>query len=200
MNYLRLLQLRRMSATAEGGEPAADAPVSASGETGASDQADQAETSEAHEERAFTQADIDRVVQQTIARERARAEKAVATARTEAEKLAQMTAEQRAQHDREQREAALAQREAELNRRELRATALNTLAERGLPSTLAETLNYTDADQCNASIDSVEKAFRAAVQQGVESRMKGSVPAAATSTETTLLDEIRAAAGVATKK
>ncbi|MDD3410283.1 MAG: DUF4355 domain-containing protein [Eubacteriales bacterium] len=197
MNYLRLLQLRRMSATAEGGEPAADAPVSASGETGA---ADQAETIETHEERAFTQADIDRVVQQTIARERARAEKAVATARTEAEKLAKMTAEQRAQHDREQREAALAQREAELNRRELRATALNTLAERGLPSTLAETLNYTDADQCNASIDSVEKAFRAAVQQGVESRMKGSVPAAATSTETTLLDEIRAAAGVATKK
>ena len=196
MNYLRLLQLRRMSATAEGGEPAAEAPVGASGETSA---ADQAETSEAHEERAFTQADIDRVVQQTIARERARAEKAVATARTEAEKLAQMTAEQRAQHDREQREAALTQREAELNRRELRATALNTLAERGLPSTLADTLNYADADQCSASIAAIEKAFRSAVQQGVESRMKGTAPSAATSTDTALLDEIRAAAGLKTK-
>lgn len=126
----------------------------------------------------LTQAEVDRVVQQTIAKERKRAEAAIAAAKTEAEQVARMTAEQRAEHERQAQTDALAKREADIARREIRADALQTLATRGLPAELADTLSYTDAETCTASIDAVEKAYRAAVQKGVESRMKGTPPPA----------------------
>lgn len=136
-------------------------------------------------EQTFTQAEVDRIVNQRLARAQRDAERRVeqarSEARSEAERLAQMTSEQRVQHEREQaekaareRESALAQREAELTRRELRAEATDTLTSRGLPAGLAEILNFTSADACAASIDSVEKVFRAAVQAGIDERLRKS--------------------------
>ena len=131
------------------------------------------------------QSEINRAVQQRLARqkrdEEKRLEAARAEGRSEAEKLAQMSAEQRAEHERQaaeqaakDRENALAQREAEITRRELRATAIDTLLKRGLPKSLESVLDYKDADSCSASIDTLEKAFRDAVQQGVDERLKAS--------------------------
>lgn len=104
------------------------------------------------------------------------AEERVNAARTEAEKLAKMNAEQKAEHERQKREEELARREAELNRRELRAGATQTMNDKGLPLELLDVLDFSDAEACSASIDKVEKAFSAAVQLGVESRMKGTTP------------------------
>lgn len=98
-------------------------------------------------------------------------------ARTEAEKLAKMTAEQKAEHERQKREEDLSKRERDLTRRELRAQAAETLTQKGLPTGLLDTLNYADADTCQKSIEAVEKAFRDAVQSGVEGRLKGGAPA-----------------------
>ena len=95
---------------------------------------------------------------------------------TEAAKLAKMTAEQKAEHERQKREKELSDREAALTLRELRAQASQTLTEKNLPLALLDCLNFGDAEKCNESIDSVEKAFRSAVQAGVEERMKGSAP------------------------
>ncbi len=196
--YLRALQLRR-AANGDGGAPegpAADGQPAAGAAAGV-----EAEPPAGREAgKAFTQADVDEIIRKTIARERTRADKAVETARTEAERLATMTAEQRAEHDRQERETKLAAREAEINRRELRATALQTLGERSLPAELADVLDYGDADKCGASIDSVEKVFRAAVQKGVEQRMKGETPAAGTGTQIGLQEQLNAAAGVRPEK
>ena len=149
------------------------------------------------EERTFTQADVDRIVQQTIARERKRSDAAVATARREAERLAGMSAEQRLEHERQERERTLAEREAAVQRRELRAQALETLAQRGLPRELAGVLSYESAEACNESIANAEKAFRAAVKRGVDERMKGVPPKSGTGeTESTLLSQMRVAAGL----
>lgn len=104
------------------------------------------------------------------------AEAKIAEAKTEAEKLARMNAEQKAEHEREQREKALADREAALSLRELKAQAATTLAEKGLPKELLDSLSYADADTCQKSIDAVESAFRTAVQAGVEERLKGKTP------------------------
>lgn len=131
------------------------------------------------------QAAIDSAVKQRLARERRDAEKRIEQAReearSEAEKLAQMNEAQRAEHERQRaeqaakdREAAIAKREAEITRRELRAEAIETLHKRGLPANLEAVLNYPDADACSASIDTVEKAFREAVQQGVDERLRQS--------------------------
>lgn len=104
------------------------------------------------------------------------ANKRVEAAKTEAEKLAKMNAEQKAEHERQQREAALAEREKALNLRELRATAATTLAEKGLPQGLLDTLNYADAESCQKSIETMEAAFRQAVRDGVDERLKGKIP------------------------
>lgn len=128
----------------------------------------------------FTQDDVNRIIQDRLAKERQKWEKEFETklneAKTEAEKLAKMNAEQKAEYERKKREEELAKREFEITRRELRATALETLAEKGLPKQLADILVYTDAEACKASIENVEKVFREAVEASVNERLKGEAP------------------------
>ena len=100
----------------------------------------------------------------------------IAEAKTEAEKLANMNVEQKAQYEQQKREKELADREAEITKRELSAQAKETLADKGLPVSLADILNYTDASTCQASIEAVEKAFQEAVAKGVEDKLKGGSP------------------------
>ena len=137
------------------------------------------------QERTFTQADVDRLIADRLSRERRQHQQDIENARTEgrteAERLAQMTAEQRAQAERERaqqeaqrREQALNQREADITRRELRAQAIDTLISRDLPHELESVLDYSSADACNASIDKIESVFRAAVQSAVDARLKTS--------------------------
>lgn len=95
---------------------------------------------------------------------------------SEAEKLAAMTKEEKAEYLRQKQEKDLAVREANITKRELMAEAKNTLAEKNLPSELAEELNYTDADSCKKSMEAVEKAFQKAVQAAVEEKLKGGKP------------------------
>lgn len=100
----------------------------------------------------------------------------IAEARTEAEKLAKMNAEQKAQYEQQKREQELASREAEITKRELSAQAKETLADKGLPVMLADILNYTDAEKCQASIEAVEKSFTEAVSKAVEDKLRGGAP------------------------
>lgn len=92
---------------------------------------------------------------------------------SEAEKLAKMTKEEKAQYMQQKKEKELSDREAAITKKELMAEAKNTLAGKNLPQELAEVLNYADADSCNKSITAVEKAFQKAVQTAVEERLKG---------------------------
>lgn len=94
-------------------------------------------------------------------------------AKTEAEKMAAMNEKQKADYEQDKRIKALEQREREITTRELKATAYETLAEKGLPKDLAEILNYTDEDQCKASIDAVEKAFKSSVEKTVNEKLRG---------------------------
>jgi len=95
---------------------------------------------------------------------------------SEAEKLAKMNEAEKNAYFQQKREKELSDKEAAITKRELMAEAKNTLSDKGLPSELAEILVYTDADACNKSIAAVEKAFKAAVQAGVEERLKGDSP------------------------
>lgn len=112
---------------------------------------------------------------------------------SEAEKLAKMTKEEKDQYLRKKKEKELADREANITKRELMAEAKNTLTEKKLPAGLAEVLNYTDADSCKKSIETVEKAFQAAVQAAVEERLKGGRPPKKAVNEPSQYDGIDAA-------
>lgn len=95
---------------------------------------------------------------------------------SEAEKLAQMSKEEKAQYLQRKKEKELSDREAAITRKELMAEAKNTLAEKKLPVGLAEVLNYADAESCSKSIAAVEKAFQSAVEAAVQERLKGGKP------------------------
>jgi len=160
------------------------------GTAGAAEQANgqentQENTTDRQPERTFTQADVDRMIADRLSRERRQHQQDIENARTEgrteAERLAQMTQEQRIQAEQErarqaaqQREQALNAREADIQRRELRAQAIDSLISRDLPRELEAVLDYSSADACNSSIDNVEKVFRAAVQSAVDARLKAS--------------------------
>lgn len=123
------------------------------------------------------QAEFDRRISKALETQKgkltATIQQQIEAAVTEAQKLANMTKEQRAEHDRQKREDDLAKREAEITRRELLATARDTLTSKGLPVGLAELVNCESADTANASIAAIEKAFQSAVQTAVDAKLKG---------------------------
>lgn len=138
------------------------------------------------------QAEFDRRTQKALNTQKDKLEVLYSEKATEAEKLARMTKEEKAQYLAQKHEKELDEREAGITRRELMAEAKNTLAEKKLPVGLAEVLNYTDADSCNKSIAAVEKAFQEAVQAAVEEKLKGGKPpkAAPGSNETDLAKQV----------
>lgn len=178
-NYLRLLQLRRtammMAPDAGGASGAADGDSAAQAGTGGDAQAADAQGDE-KSEKAFTQADIDRIIRAEKAKWQRQQQKAV----SEAERLAKLSTEERAAEEARVREEALNQREAEITRRELRAQALQDLAAQQMPAELAELLDYKDAQACSASIQKVKGVWQKAVQKGVEERVKAGVPKGST--------------------
>ena len=82
-------------------------------------------------ERTFTQEDVNRIVQERLAKEKAKSSG----------------------------ESDFARREQELAQRELHMTARELLSEKGLPVNLFDALNCTDKETLEKSISSIEKAF-----------------------------------------
>ena len=160
----------------------------------------------AEQSRSFTQADIDRIVAQRLARAQKEADQQIARARSEgraeAERVARMSEAERREHDAQaarEREDALRSREAELTRRELRAEAVDKLAERGLPRELEKLVNYADMESFEQSIDALEKVFHGAVQRGVDERISQSrspLPRGGDNARTAMLRRMRSAAGL----
>lgn len=106
-------------------------------------------------EKKYTDADVDRIISKKIAAERKRMQKLF---------------------NEEQQESELEKRERAVLLREMKADAKDTLIERGLPSSLAGLLNYSDKETLENSLNEVGKIFNAAVEQSVKSRLRGETP------------------------
>lgn len=122
------------------------------------------------------QSEFDRRVAKALATAHEKWEAASNEKLSEAEKLAKMNKEEKREYMVQKKEGELAAREKEIARRELMAEAKNQLTAKGLPIELADTLDYTSADTCSKSIDSVQQAFQKAVEARVEARLKGGAP------------------------
>lgn len=99
----------------------------------------------------------------------------------EAEKVAQMDAQQKNDYRRKQAETALAEREAAVSKRELMADAAERLTEYKLPKSLISCVNLSSADECEKSIEGIRAAFSEAVSTAVNERIRGAAPKAMTS-------------------
>lgn len=61
-------------------------------------------------------------------------------------------------------------------KRELRADAKDTLTSQGLPSTLADLIDYSDEESSEKSLENVISIFREATAQGVKNALRGHAP------------------------
>jgi len=100
----------------------------------------------AKEEKAFSQRDVNRIVNKRLAEERNKAE------------------------------ALYAQRERALEHKELRLEAADILRQRKLPGALAALLDYESRERCAVSLDSLEADFQAAVRDGIHQALRGLGP------------------------
>ena len=94
----------------------------------------------------------------------------------EAEKLAQMNAQQRYEYELEQRERELVEKERRLTLAENSAEASKILGEKGLSLELVDFVVAEDAETMNGNIAVLEKAFKASVKAEVERRLSSSTP------------------------
>ena len=137
------------------------------------------EGEEGKPEKKYTDADVDRMVKQRLARERKAAEKKAKEA-AEAEKLKRMTAAEKRDAEFEQMKARLASLEAEKNQAEMLSTASDILKDAGVnvSSKLVGHLIAETADETKANVDEFVKLFNDAVNKGVKAAMKaaGSSP------------------------
>lgn len=150
------------------------------GGEGAAGGADEPETFDSFLKKEGNQAEFDRRLNQAISSAVSNAQKRWQMMTddkvSEAEKLAKMNKDEKAQYLQQKKEKELTERENTIIRKELMAEAKNTLAEKKLPVELADVLNYTDADACKKSMEAVETAFQKAVEEAVEKKLKGGNP------------------------
>lgn len=119
------------------------------------------------------QAEFDRKVAKALSTAKAKWESMTDEKLSEAEKLSKMSKDEKAQYQLNKREKELQAKEQELNRKELMSTAKTQLSEAGVSTDLAELLNYTDAEACKKSIETLTQAFNKAVEKAVEGKLKG---------------------------
>lgn len=141
--------------TVQAGEPAGEGAVKAE---------------PAKEGKTYDQAYVD----QLIAQQKQAQEAAVA----EALKVAGMDAESKAKYEKEQADKKLADREAEIARRELRADARELIAEKGISQDFLDLLIGKDMKDTKARIEAFKARYDADVQAQVEKRMVGKTPQA----------------------
>ena len=123
------------------------------------------------EKRLFSQDEVDAIVNKRLAKERKRNE--------EANKLAQMSAEERASYQYESKLTELSEKEKELEKRELefnKKAMLNQtqqeLLTRNLPVDFAQLLVTDNAESTKANIDAFNKSWNEALSKAVDARIK----------------------------
>ncbi len=100
----------------------------------------------------------------------------LAKAKEEAERMANMTAEERVELEARQREQEYSKRLDDVSRRELKIKAHEMLRERGMDICLLEVLNYCDEESVARSLTAVESAVRNGIEARVNERLRGAAP------------------------
>ncbi len=105
----------------------------------------------------------------------------VEEAKTEAEKMARMSTDEKLDVEAQKKADELAKREADITKRELKAESISQLTEVSLPVELVDVLNLTNAEDCQKSIDALKVAWdkangswEKAIETEVNERLKES--------------------------
>lgn len=131
------------------------------------------------------QAEFDRRVQKAISTAVANAEKKWRTLTdtkvSEAEKLAQMTAEEKEKYRADKAEKELADLKRQIMLSEMSGTARKMLSDENIviPDEIIANLVCDDAEKTKAAVEAFTKSYKTAVQNGIKETLKGNPPKAA---------------------
>ena len=164
------------SAAAAAAASAADASTDSDAAKGAATEGD-AKPSKAKASASaakYTDADVDRLIDQKFAEWQKKQQRAV----DEAKKLAEMNATQKAEYERDQLQKELDDLKRKDSLAEMTKTARKMLSDSGIAVSdeLLAVMVTTDAGETKAAIDGFVKAFNDAVESAVKGRLKGESP------------------------
>jgi hypothetical protein len=144
--------------------------------------ADTGKEKPAEAEKKYTDDDVDRIVKNRLAREREQAKKE----KEEAEKLAEMNAQQKAEYKAQQLEKELAEYKRKDALAEMSKVARKMLTEENIniSDDLLSMMVTTDAQQTKQNVDTFTKMYKADVEAAVKARLKGETPRVGSGTST----------------
>lgn len=123
--------------------------------TGEESQAAGEQQNTQEEVKTFTQDEVNDIVQKRLVKQR--------------ERLSKAFQEERQTSD-------LEERERNITKRELKADVLEKLAGAGLPSSLAELINYDNAEDCEKSLKEVGAIFNQSLSEAIKHKARQSTP------------------------
>ena len=126
------------------------------------------------DEKKYSDADLDKIINQKFARWQKDQEKAV----SEAKKLASMTEQEKAEHERDEIKKELEALKKANNMAEMGKQARKMLNEDGIniPDDLVNLIIAEDAETTKDTVQQFSKLFKAAVQDAVKEALKGKTP------------------------
>lgn len=128
------------------------------------------------EPQGLTQEQVNKIIQERLAKEQAKWEKKAEEDKKEAQRLANLDAEQRKQEELNKRIKALEEREAAIQMQEDKMETAKVLKDRGLDETFVDFVLAQDNEITLERINALEKVFKAAVKVEVEKRIPSNDP------------------------
>lgn len=127
-------------------------------------------------ERTFTRADISKMMAAERTKWESEQSEAIEKARTEGERLAKLSKDERAKEEEQKRLDAIAEREKAVAEREMRIETHSLLVEKGLPLDFIDIVLTTTAEEVKANIDNLQTIFDKAVEKRVNDRLTQKPP------------------------
>ena len=126
------------------------------------------------DDKKYTDADVDRMINQKFAKWKKDQEKAV----SEAKKLASMTEQEKAEHERDELQKELDSLKKANALAEMGREARKMLSEDGIntPDELVDMIITEDAETTKTNVQQFSKLFKAAVKDAVKEALKGKAP------------------------
>lgn len=139
---------------------------------------DKSDKDSGKDDKKYSDADVDKLLEKKFAKWQKQKEAEI----NEAKKLADMTATERAEHERDKLKAELEELKAANTRAEMEKTARSILQTDGvnIPDVIISHLVAADADTTSANVKAFSKAFKASVQAEVKNQLSHKSPAAGT--------------------
>lgn len=143
-------------------------------------QEEQVETKQEKSERTFTRAEFGKAVAAEIAKARATWEseqaEALELAKSEGERLAKLTKDERAREEEAKRIQAIEERERAIAEREMKMATMALLVEEGLPQEFIGHVLAPTAEEVKAKISDLRNVFDKEVEKRVNERLVQSTP------------------------